>query len=162
MKLKNMLFLSLFLLSTLGSMAGSVHGVGTYLAKESDGEKFPPKLLDGTRIDLENGPFTLPANQPYHIYQGWFQVGWNDLSSDGKVYFKALTMTLTINDEPIKLHTWKRHFKEINLGGTQYFDVMIKIFYVEFPEDYFSTGAYNFELKATNIPTIDVTINFTD
>jgi hypothetical protein len=160
MKLKRSLLVGLLVLTAFSGLVASANGASTYLDMESGGATFPPKLLDGARIDLGDGPLSLPADQPYHIWQGWAQPGWTDLSSDGKVYFKALTMTLTIDGEPVKLHTWKGHFKEVYIGGTLYLDAMVKIYYVEFPEYYFSPGNYNFVLRATNIETIDVVIDF--
>jgi hypothetical protein len=160
MKFKRSLIFCLIMVTAFSVAVVSANGVSVYLGEASGGPTFPPKLLDGTKIDLEDGPITLPADQPYHVWQGWAQPGWTDLSSDGKVYFKALTVSLTIDGDPVKLKTWKGHFKELNVGGVLYYDVMIKIFYAEFPEGYFSAGDYDFVLKATNKPTIDVTITF--
>jgi hypothetical protein len=160
MKLKNTLFLSLFMLTTFSIMVVPVNSVGTYLEKGSGGASFEPKTLDGTRIVLEDG-LILPANQAYHIWQGWYQEGWKDLSTIDKEYFKLLTMKLTIDGEPVKLHTWKHHYKEVEYNGKILVDVMFKIFYVEFKEGYFQVGDHSFLLKATNIPDIFATINFT-
>jgi len=160
MKLKRTLFLSLFILTTFSGMIVSVNGVGTYLEKESGGVKFPPKLLDGNRIELNGEEYELPANKAYHIWQGWYQEGWTELSQFVKFNFKYRTMTLTINGEPVKLHTWKRHYKVIEYNGTTLVDVMFKVFYVEFKEDYFALGEYNFTLSPTNIPSINCTVNF--
>jgi len=152
MKLKRTLFLSIFMMVAMCSIGGTV------LAAPS--KTFPPDFLDGTRINLYEKPYKYPANQAYHIWQGWAQENWSDLSSDGKVDFKAFTITLMINEEPVKLNTWKRHFKEINIDDKLYFDVMIKIFYVEFPAYYFEKGKYVFEMYPTNQPTRTVTIRF--
>ena len=159
MKFNKPLIIGLIMLTAFNITVASANGVSVYLKENSGGPTFPPKLLDGTRIELVDG-LTLPADQPYHVWQGWAQPGWTDLNSDGKVYFKALTMTLTIDGESVKLKTWKGHFKELDIGGALVYDVMVKIFYVEFPENHFNAGGYNFVLKATNMETIDVTINF--
>jgi len=160
MKLKRTLFLSLFILTTFSSLVVPVNGTGTYVESKSGGAKFPPKLLDGTRIELNGESYDLPANESYHIWQGWYQVGWTNLSQFDKLNFKYLTMTLTINDEPVKLHTWKRHYKEIVYDGEILVDVMFKIWYVEFKEDHFAPGEYDFTLSPTNVPNIDCTVTF--
>ena len=158
MKLRHILILCLFLATSL-SMGVSA-SVADPVVMEASEKPFPPKFLDGNRIDLYNGPYQYPAGEPSYVFQGWFQPNWSDLTSDEKLYFKYLTVDLTIDGEPIKLKKWQHHYKEFELNGVTYYDVKFKGFYVEFKEYHFETGDYVFELRPTNQPTQTVTITF--
>ena len=85
---------------------------------------------------------------------------WSKLSSDEKLNFTYRTVSLTIDGEPVKLKKWQHHYTEFEYGGETYYDVKVKIFYVEFPANYFEKGKYVFELRPTNLPTQTVTIRF--
>jgi len=159
MKLKRALLLSL-LLVVVSSGLGVAYGTGPYVVEASAVKEFPPKLLDGTRMDLYEEPYQYSADELNYVFHGWFQEGWGDLSSDGKLYFKYLTITLTIDGVPVKLHKWQHHYKEFVFEGETYYDVKLKYFYVEFPTNYFEPGDYVFELRPTNQPTQIVTLNF--
>ncbi len=152
MKLKRTLFLSIFMMVAMYSLGGTV------LAAPS--KTFPPGFLDGNRINLYEKPYKYPADEPSHVYQGWLIADWSQLTSDEKLNFNYLTVSLTIDGEPVKLRKWQHHYTELEIGGEIYYDVKVKIFYVEFPAYYFEKGKYVFELRPTNIPTRTVTIRF--
>jgi hypothetical protein len=152
MKLKRTLFLSLFMMVAMYSLGGTV------LAAPS--QTFPPDFLDGNRINLYEKPYRYPADEPSHVYQGWLEADWSQLTSDEKLNFNYLTVSLTINGEPVKLKKWQHHYTELEYGGETYYDAKVKIFYVEFPANYFEKGKYVFELRGTSEFTRTVTIRF--
>jgi len=152
MKLKRTLFLSIFMMVAMCSLGGTV------LAAPS--QTFPPDFLDGNRINLYEKPYKYPADEPSHVYQGWLIADWSQLTSDEKLNFNYLTVSLTIDGEPVKLKKWQHHYTELEIGGEIYNDVKIKIFYVEFPAYYFEKGKYVFELRGTSEFTRTVTIRF--
>jgi hypothetical protein len=158
MKLRHILFLSLFVIAAF-NLGGSV-SVAAPATGDAPGKAFPPKFLDGNRLNLYEKPYRYPADEPSHVFQGWFLPNWSDLTSDEKLYFNYLTVELTIDGEPVKLKTWQHHYAEFEFDGVTYYDVKVKGFYVEFPAYHFEKGKYVFELRPTNQPTQTVTIKF--
>ena len=152
MKTRNAFSLGMVLMVAMFSLGGSVLAVPE--------QNFPPKFLDGARIDLYEKPYRYPADEPSYVFQGWFWEDWSQLSSDKKLEFNYLTVSLTVDGEPVKLQKWQRHYPVLEYGGEIYYDVKVKAFYVEFPANYFDKGKYVFELRPTNIPTRTVTIRF--
>lgn len=160
MKLKSVLFLSLILVVVSSSLGGVANCTRPYVDVKSAVKEFPPKFLDGNRIDLYEKPYRYPTEEPSYVFHGWFYYGWSELSSDDKLYFNYLTITLTIDGVPVKLHKWQHHYKEFVFEGETYYDVKLKYYYVEFPAYYFEKGKYVFELRPTNEPTRTVPIKF--
>jgi hypothetical protein len=152
MKLKRTLFLSLFMMVAMYSLGATV------LAAPS--QTFPPKFLDGNRINLYEKPYRYPVDEPSYVFQGWIMEDWSQLNSDEKFNLTYRTMSLTIDGVPVKLKKWQHHYPVLEYGGETYYDAKVKIFYVEFPANYFDKGKYVFELRPTNIPTRTVTIKF--
>ena len=159
MKLRYILILSLFVAAALNlgssvSLADPAQGV-------APGKAFPPKFLDGNRLNLYEKPYRYPADEPSYVFHGFFIDGWSDLTSDEKkIYYNYLTMELTIDGEPVKLKKWQHHYAEFEFGGVTYYDVKIKGFYMEFPAYHFETRDYVFKLMPTSEPTQTVTIKF--
>ena len=160
MKLKRALLLSLLLVVVSSSLGGVAYGTRPYGVEASAVKEFPPKFLDGNRIDLYEKPNRYSANEPSYVFHGWIYYGWSDLSSDSKLNFNYLTITLTIDGVPVKLRKWQHHYKEFVFEGETYYDVKLKYFYVEFPANYFEPGKYVFEIRPTGVDTQTVTINF--
>lgn len=160
MKLKNVLFLSLILVVVSSSLGGVAYGTRPDADVKSAVKEFPPKFLDGNRIDLYEAPYRYPANEPSYVFHGFIQEDWSQLSSDWKLYFTYLTITLTIDDVPVRLHKWQHHYKKLVFEGETYYDVKVKFYYAEFPAYYFEQGKYVFELRPTTFPTRTVAIKF--
>jgi len=160
MKLKSVLFLSLILVVVSSSLGGVAYGTRPDADVKSAVKEFPPQFLDGNRINLYEKPYRYPANEPSYVFHGFFQEDWTQLSSDAKLYFNYLTIKLTIDGVPVRLHKWQHHYKELVFEGETFYDVMVKEFYIEFPANYFEQGKYVFELRPTNWPTRTVTIKF--
>jgi hypothetical protein len=152
MRRSQLVLLSIFAVAAFGCLGTVVLG--------APGQVFPPKFLDGNEIDLYEKPYMYAVDEPSYVFHGWFQPQWSSLTSDERLYFTYLTVSLTIDGEPVQLKKWQHHYSEFEYQGTVYYDVKVKGFYVEFPAYHFEKGKYVFELRPTNLPTRTVAIKF--
>ena len=160
MKLKRALLLSMLLVIVSSSLGGVAYGTRPDADVKSAVKEFPPKFLDGNRIDLYEAPYRYPADVPSYVFHGWLQEGWKDLSLYWKLNFNYKTITLTIDGVPVKLRKLQHYYKELVFEGETYYDVKLKFYYAEFPANHFEPGKYVFEIRPTGEKTRTVTIKF--
>lgn len=101
------------------------------------GRIFPPPMLDGTRIDLKDGPITIPTDSPVYVIHGWDLDNWKTRTKeDRRDFLENYTFELYINGERVELRSWKHYYADQ--------DLMKLGFSVEFNAGHFEPGTYRF------------------
>ncbi len=102
------------------------------------GQLFPPPMLDGIRIELEEGPTTLSTDSPVFVIHGWDLDNWKSRSKvEQRDFLENHIFELYIDGERIELRGWKHYYADQ--------DLMKVGFYVEFDAGHFRPGAYVFK-----------------
>jgi len=105
--------------------------------KLGKGQTFPPPMLDGTRIDIENGPVALPADAPVYVIHGWDLVNWKTRpKEEQREFLEDYTFELHIEGVQVKLRKWRHYYADQDLMKTG--------FLVEFNANHFDAGEYTF------------------
>ncbi len=94
-------------------------------------------MLGGTRIDLENGPATLPADAQVYVIHGWDLDNWKTRTKEElRDFLENYTFELYINGERADLKRWRHYYVDQDLMKTG--------FYIEFKAGHFEPGTYTF------------------
>ena len=105
-----------------------------------------PPFIKGERINVFFGGGVAYVDQPYHVVHGWVFDNWSERTTEEKMLFRSgYGFELEIDGVSVPLRPYFWFHKTWNPGfGSDWTDVMITNFYVNFPAYSFSAGEYTF------------------